>query len=102
VAISGCQLDSFKDEQVAKTEPSDTTLNAEREAWIAQNVSEYWLTLIHTKGSKTYSTRAKIAENKPQYVKSGGVSAVMLSEEFHFQPLAETVQGIYNLAETAV
>ncbi|GHV89018.1 hypothetical protein AGMMS50267_13780 [Spirochaetia bacterium] len=91
VVVSTCRLDSA-------VEPLDPNLDTELSAWKAQGVTEYWLTLTHTSGSETYSTKAKVTDDVPQYVEMGGVSAaVLLPEDFPFQPLAETVQGLYDL-----
>jgi hypothetical protein len=68
----------------------------EKAAWERQNIDKYFLTLSHTKGTKRYTSLAVVSENIPTYLETGGVSVTLTPDEFPFQPLAETIEDIYE------
>jgi hypothetical protein len=76
------------------------TFKAEKTEWEKSAITEYYLTLTHQKGLSRYTTTALIKDDTPQYIETGGVS-ITLTENFPFSPLAETVQGIYEIIENA-
>jgi hypothetical protein len=71
----------------------------EKAGWERQNIDKYYLTLSHTKGTERYTSQAVVSKNIPTYLETGGVSVTLTPDKFPFQPLAETIEYIYETLE---
>jgi hypothetical protein len=73
--------------------------DAEKAAWEAINIGDYYLALTHILGSQSFSSYAQVTENILSYLETGNVSLALTAESFPFLPLAETIDDIYNTVE---